>query len=176
MRTLYLSGLVILDLAVLALGAAVLATMDLDKAGTLGVLASVPIVLLVLSDFPVAHISLLGARDSATAASVDRRTTVLLATGLTAAGAVPLLLITAAVDGPLALAGACAMLAGLALVYAFVVGDRVAARLRSRGAYRPAGATLVRRRSPRRSPGGVPLRGPARPSLSALDLRQPPRR
>jgi hypothetical protein len=142
-RTLYLAGLLVLDLAVLALGGVALATMDLDKAETLGVVASVPLVLLVLSDFPVAHLALRTAADSGDPGGAERRITVLLASALTGAGALPLLVVTAAIGGPLELALACVAMAGLALVYAFLVGDRVAARHRARVAHRePA---LVRR-------------------------------
>jgi len=142
-RTLYLAGLLVLDLAVLALGGVALATMDLDKAETLGVVASVPLVLLVLSDFPVAHLALRTDADPGEVGGADRPVTALLASALTAAGALPLLIVTAALEGPMELALGCIGLAGLALVYAFLVGDRVAARHRSRATYREA--ALVRR-------------------------------
>jgi hypothetical protein len=132
MRTLYVLGLVIIDLVILLLGAVVMAITDLDKESGLGALRTLPTLLLVLPHFTVAHYALSVRGDEGEdVRGKARRTTMLLAGGFAAAGAVLLIGLTAAFRGPVAIAVICSALGGAALVYALFVGEKVAARYRA---------------------------------------------
>src|SRR3954447_20258151 len=124
-----------LDAVVLLLGAGVMASADLDKAGTLGVLASVPTLLLVLPHLPVAHVELGRQHDEPeTTRRMSRRVAALISAALTGAGAVPLLLLAAVTSAHLDLAIAAVLASVVALFYGFGCGEWVHGRMRDRRA------------------------------------------
>ncbi|BDZ47126.1 hypothetical protein [Naasia aerilata] len=133
MRTLYVLGLVVLDLLILLLGAVVIAITDLDKESGLGALRTLPTLLLVLPHFTVAHyvLSLRGDTDPEVRRK-SRRTTLILAASFAAVGAVLLIGLTAAFSGPIPIALIASALGGAALAYALFVGEAVAKRYRAR--------------------------------------------
>jgi len=145
-RTLYIAGLLVLDAVVLLLGAGVMASADLDKAGTLGVLASVPTLLLALPHLPVAHLELRANEEPESARQQSRRVTALLASALTAAGAIPLLAVAALTHAHLDLVVATIAISVLALLYAFGLGERVRERMLDRRAHALLRAVQYRRR------------------------------
>ena len=85
MRTLYVLGLVLLDIAILLLGAVVIAITDLDKQSGLGALRTLPTLLLVLPHFTVAHYALSPrGNEDEDVRRTARRTTLLLAASFAA--------------------------------------------------------------------------------------------
>ncbi|WP_210505568.1 hypothetical protein [Naasia sp. SYSU D00057] len=146
MRTLYIAGLLILDAVVLLLGAGVMASADLDKAGTVGVLASVPTLLLALPHLPVAHVELGASEEPESARQQSRRVTALLAAVLTAAGGVPLLTVAVLTHAHLDLAVAAVGISVLALLYALGLGEKVRERVQDRRAHALLRAAQYRRR------------------------------
>ena len=142
MRTLYIAGLLMLDALVLLLGAGVMASADLDKAGTLGVLASVPTLLLVLPHLPIAHVELGRQGDEPEVARrQSRRVAALISAGLTGAGAIPLLVLAALSSAHLDLAVGAIVASVVAILYGFGCGEWVRGHVRDRRSHaflRPA--------------------------------------
>jgi hypothetical protein len=132
-RTLYIAGLLMLDAVVLLLGAGVMTSADLDKAGTLAVVASLPTLLLVLPHLPVAHVELRrGPGESEQGRRQSRRVAALISGLLTAAGAIPLLAVAAAASARPDLAVAAVVVSVGGLIYAFGLGEKVRPRRQDR--------------------------------------------
>src|SRR3954462_12144648 len=131
----YIAGLLMLDAVVLLLGAGVMTSADLDKAGTLAVLASLPTLLLVLPHLPVAHVELgWGTEESEAARRQSRRVAALISALLTAAGAIPLIVVTTLTSAHVDLAVGAVAVSVLALLYAFGLGEKVREHVRHRRA------------------------------------------
>jgi hypothetical protein len=129
MRGLYIAGLVLIDLVVLLLGALVSAFTEVDEDSALASVRTLPTLLLVLPGFFLVRAQL--SRAGGIAGFLEGRTRSRLlwtAGGMGAAGAAILVTLAALFDGPVSLALVTSALGGLGIVYAVLVGDRVARR------------------------------------------------